>query len=103
MSAASYGKVLNPGSEKRRVLELLIWFMLALGLALLCKSIADVLSFVGSIAALFMFFFPGLVFYKRAKELRNGYFMGIAWFFMLFGWFIFLWNIVYNASVMISK
>jgi len=103
MSAGSYGRVIYPGSEKRRVSELLIWFVLALCLALICKSIADVLSIVGSIAALFMFFFPGLVFWNRATEFRNVYFQGIAVFFMVFGWFIFLWNIIYNIAGMISK
>ena len=84
---------LERNSEFRRVLVLLVWHFLALGVALLTSSLGTVLQLVGSIASLFMLFFPGYMLWRESRGGNWGYRVTGA-VFMFLGLFTFVWTIV---------
>ena len=93
--AGKFNRQLERNTEKRRVVILLVWHFLALGLAILTSSFGTVLQLVGSIAALFMLFFPGYIAWVESRDGNRGYqVLGVI--FMAMGMFMFIWTIVFN-------
>ena len=86
----------NPHSEMRRVVVILGWHLSALAISLLTSSLARVLSLVGSIAALFMLFFPGYILWRSVSQ-HNWAHRITATILMGIGIFMFVWTIVFNA------
>ena len=86
---------LERNSEFRRVVILLSWHFLALGIALLTSSLGTVLQLVGSIASLFMLFFPGYMLWIESRGGNWGYRLTGA-IFMFMGLFTFVWTIVFT-------
>ena len=73
-----------------------IWFVLSLILALLIPNIGDVIKMLGSLAAVFIFIFPGLCMFKIALKfdpyflyVKSCIIIAISFIFMGLGGFIF--------------
>ena len=47
--------------QRRRILETVLWFAFALLLALVVPDIGSAIALIGGLAALFIFFFPGMI------------------------------------------
>ncbi|XP_076358343.1 sodium-coupled neutral amino acid transporter 7-like [Tachypleus tridentatus] len=80
----------------RRVIIALIWFSSSLTLALLIPNIGILIEFVGSLAAIFIFVFPGLCLLKVTLKkdpclsgLKNKFLVLWSAFFLTIGTFIF--------------
>lgn len=84
---------LRLGSEVRRISMIFTWFTVNLLIACFADSIKDVISVAGSIAALFMFFFPGILFLLNARRNRNPWYQLIGCILIALGAFVFIWNI----------
>ena len=50
---------IEAGERRRRVITVVIWFMASLALAVFVADIGVVISVLGSLAAVFIFTFPG--------------------------------------------
>ncbi|XP_063689357.1 sodium-coupled neutral amino acid transporter 7-like [Bolinopsis microptera] len=94
--AEKFSVQLERNSEKRRVITLLLWHGLALAIACVTSSFGIVLSFVGSIAALFMLFFPGYMLWIESRSGNWGYKVTGS-ILMFLGGFTFVWTIVFNV------
>ena len=94
--AQRFNRQLEPNTEVRRVVILLVWHFLGLGFAILISSFGTVLEFVGSIAALFMLLFPGYMLWIESRDGNWGYRV-TSFIFMFLGTLMFVWTIVFNA------
>lgn len=86
----------TPNNELRRIFVTLCWHLSALSISLLTSSLAVVLAYVGSIAALFMLFFPGYILWNGIS-IRNWAHRITAVILMALGTFTFLWTVVFNS------
>jgi sodium-coupled neutral amino acid transporter 7/8 len=93
--AERFDRELERNTERRRVVILLVWHFLALGIAIITSSFGTVLQLVGSIAALFMLFFPGYMLWIESRNGNWGYRVsGVI--LMVLGVFTFMWTIVFT-------
>ncbi|KAL5247249.1 hypothetical protein ACHWQZ_G019196 [Mnemiopsis leidyi] len=84
---------LRDGNEKFRLASIALWFLFTALFATFASGIKDVISVVGSIAALFMFFYPGCITAVLAWRDRNYAHVFVGSSFMALGAVIFLLNI----------
>ena len=56
-----------------------VWFFLSLILALVIPNIGDVIKLLGSLAAVFIFIFPGLCLFKCTIRADSSYIMRKTW------------------------
>ncbi|XP_076358296.1 sodium-coupled neutral amino acid transporter 7-like [Tachypleus tridentatus] len=80
------------GERKRRIMTALVWFITTLTLAAVTPNIGVVIQLLGSLAAVFIFVFPGLCLLQETLRkdpsiilLRNKFFVFISGVFLALG------------------
>merc|ERR1719322_690665 len=78
-AAAAFGR----GAERKelivRYVVVTVWFFLSLILALVIPNIGDVIKLLGSLAAVFIFIFPGLCLFKCTIRADPSYLLKKSW------------------------
>lgn len=92
--AGKFNVEVRPGSELRRAVTLCVWHAAALTISILTSSLDKVIGIVGSIAAVFMLFFPGLILWVESGG--NWGYKVCSVMLCFLGMFTFLWTIAYN-------
>ena len=85
---------LRPGNEKFRISSIALWFLITAIVATFASGIKEVIGVVGSIAALFMFLFPGCIIAVLSWRDRNYAHVFVGGSFVALGAVVFLLNIV---------
>ncbi|KAG1650505.1 putative sodium-coupled neutral amino acid transporter 7 [Nymphon striatum] len=95
------------GERKRRITMVSLWFTSSLLLALIIPNISDVIQILGSLAAVFIFVFPGMCLMQAnwkkdpdSKHLRTKFLIFIGGLFIVIGAFVF--GLVFVQSILLD-
>ncbi|ELU06937.1 hypothetical protein CAPTEDRAFT_153758 [Capitella teleta] len=87
---------IHANERKRRVITVFVWFSASLTFAVFVPGIGIVISFLGALAAVFVFVFPGLCLLQLVlggfipgSSLRSFLLISVAAFFLVIGTFMF--------------
>lgn len=89
---------LRPNNEKFRISSIAIWFVVTAAVATFATGIKDVISVVGSIAALFMFMYPGCIITVLAWRQSNYAHVFVGACFVALGVIVFLLNLASTVN-----
>ena len=99
-----------PNELTIRIVIVLLWFVLSLLCAILVPNIGEVISLLGSLAAIFIFVMPGACLISISLKTdpshlraRNRFILGLGLLFVMIGTFIFGVVITQDIQTMVRK